>query len=178
MSRQSDPEGRDSGFANTSGAGWVVKTQADRGRFCQNFTLGLLESGGCVGWPGFKYRDNDHGLSFDGRWLAISSGSGENGSQIYVVPASGGEARAVTPTGPSYWHGWSPDGKTLTYCAKRSGNFDVYTIPAAGGSETRLTDAKGLDDGPAYTAADSKQIAFVSYRHVLPEAATSATLRP
>jgi len=49
----------DSGFANTTGAGWVVKTQADRGRFYQNFTLGLLESGGCVGWHWFKYRDND-----------------------------------------------------------------------------------------------------------------------
>jgi len=52
-------KGMDSGLANTSGAGWVVKTQEDRGRFYQNFTLGLLESGGCVGWHWFKYRDND-----------------------------------------------------------------------------------------------------------------------
>ncbi len=49
----------DSGFANTTGAGWVVATQADRGKFYQNFALGLLESGGCVGWHWFKYRDND-----------------------------------------------------------------------------------------------------------------------
>ncbi|WP_414664061.1 glycoside hydrolase 5 family protein [Horticoccus sp. 23ND18S-11] len=52
-------KGMDSGFANTTGAGWVVKTQADRGRFYQNFTLGLIETGGCVGWHWFKYRDND-----------------------------------------------------------------------------------------------------------------------
>lgn len=52
-------KGMDSGMANTTGAGFVVKTQADRGRFYQNFTLGLLESGGCVGWHWFKYRDND-----------------------------------------------------------------------------------------------------------------------
>ncbi len=52
-------KGMDSGFKNTTGAGFVVKTQADRGRFYQNFTLGLLESGGCVGWHWFKYRDND-----------------------------------------------------------------------------------------------------------------------
>jgi hypothetical protein len=52
-------KGMDSGYANTSGAGFVVKTQADRGKFYQNFTLGLLESGGCVGWHWFKYRDND-----------------------------------------------------------------------------------------------------------------------
>lgn len=52
-------KGMDSGYANRSGAGWVVKTQADRGRFYQNFTLGLLESGDCVGWHWFKYLDND-----------------------------------------------------------------------------------------------------------------------
>jgi len=52
-------KGMDSGLANKSGAGWVVKTQADRGRFYQNFTLGLLESKVCVGWDWFKYIDND-----------------------------------------------------------------------------------------------------------------------
>jgi hypothetical protein len=52
-------KGMDSGLANTSGAGWVVKTQADRGRFYENFTLGLLESKVCVGWDWFKYIDND-----------------------------------------------------------------------------------------------------------------------
>jgi hypothetical protein len=52
-------KGDDSGMANTSGAGWTVKTQRDRGRFYQNFTLGLLESKVCVGWHWFKYADND-----------------------------------------------------------------------------------------------------------------------
>jgi len=47
------------GLANTAGAGWVVRTQADRGLFYQNFTLGLLESKNCVGWHWFKYQDND-----------------------------------------------------------------------------------------------------------------------
>ena len=49
----------DSGLPNTSGAGWLVKTQADRGAFYQNFALALLESKTCVGWHWFKYRDND-----------------------------------------------------------------------------------------------------------------------
>ena len=49
----------DSGMANTSGAGWLVKTQRDRGLFYENFTLGLLESKDCVGWHWFKYIDND-----------------------------------------------------------------------------------------------------------------------
>jgi len=52
-------KGADSGLPNNSGAGWIVKTQKDRGLFYQNFTLGLLESKVCVGWHWFKYIDND-----------------------------------------------------------------------------------------------------------------------
>ena len=52
-------KGQDSGMANTTGAGWIVPTQKDRGRFYQNFTLALLESKTCVGWHWFKYMDND-----------------------------------------------------------------------------------------------------------------------
>ena len=57
----------------------------------------------------------------------------------------------MTPLGPSYLHGWSPDGQQLAYCAERNGNYDVYVIPAEGGEETRLTTAEGLDDGPEYS---------------------------
>jgi hypothetical protein len=52
-------KGEDSGLANSSGAGWIVKSQRDRGLFYQNFTLALLESKVCVGWHWFKYSDND-----------------------------------------------------------------------------------------------------------------------
>ena len=105
--------------------------------------------------------NNDHGLSPDGRHLAISH-SPEGQSLIYVLPAAGGEPRLVTPKGPSYWHGWSPDGKTLAYCAERGGEYDVYAIPVDGGEETRLTTAPGLDDGPDY--APDGRIWFNSVR--------------
>lgn len=52
-------KGMDSGLANTSGAGWTVPTQRDRGLFYQTFTLGLLETKSCVGWHWLSYRDND-----------------------------------------------------------------------------------------------------------------------
>ncbi len=52
-------KGADSGMPNTGGAGWLVRTQAERGLFYQNFTLALLESRVCVGWHWFKYSDND-----------------------------------------------------------------------------------------------------------------------
>ena len=52
-------KGMDSGLPNKSGAGMVVKTQKDRAHAYQHFTLGLLESGGCIGWQWFRYLDND-----------------------------------------------------------------------------------------------------------------------
>ena len=54
-------KGMDSGMANITGAGWTVRTQKDRGRFYQNYTLGLLKEPGCVGWHWFKYASGEQG---------------------------------------------------------------------------------------------------------------------
>jgi len=110
--------------------------------------------------------NNDHGISFDGKTLAISNHVQENGngnSIVFTVPVEGGIPKRITAKGPSYWHGWSPDGKWLTYCAERNGNYDVYKIPSNGGEEIRLTTAEGLDDGPEYSP-DGKFIYFNSTR--------------
>ena len=108
--------------------------------------------------------NNDHGISPDGTQLVISDQSQERRqSLIYVLPIDGGTPRRVTPLGPSYWHGWSPDGKTLAYCAERDGKFDVYSIGVDGGREVQLTNAEGLDDGPDYSA-DGRYIYFNSER--------------
>ena len=114
---------------------------------------------------GFAIRcNNDHGVSPDGSTLVISDQSqGKRQSLIYTLPITGGTPKLITPTGPSYWHGWSPDGKTLAFCGERNGEFDVYTVPAAGGPETRLTTAKGLDDGPEFSP-DGASIYFNSDR--------------
>lgn len=110
-----------------------------------------------------RHCNNDHGLSPDGALLAISDQTRGGGSRIYIVPASGGTPRQLTDLAPSYWHGWSPDGSTIAYCAERNGEFDVYTMPVSGGLERRLTTAKGLDDGPDYTP-DGQFIYFNSER--------------
>ena len=116
--------------------------------------------------------NNDHGISPDQTQLAISDNSEEtksaNGatghdSLIYVVPIDGGKPRRVTENGPSYWHGWSPDGKTLAFVGQRHGEFDIYTVPVSGGDENRLTTARGLDDGPEYSP-DGEYIYFNSER--------------
>jgi hypothetical protein len=114
---------------------------------------------------GFATRCNtDHLVSPDSTRLGISDNSQEDHqSLVYIVPIEGGAPRRITQKSPSYLHGWSPDGKTLAFVGERNGEFDIYAIPAAGGEETRLTTAKGLDDGPEYTA-DGKYIYFNSER--------------
>jgi TolB protein len=108
--------------------------------------------------------NNDHGISPDGTQLVISDNSQEeHRSLVYIVPIGGGTPRRITQKSPSYWHGWSPDGKTLAFVGERNGDFDIYAIPAAGGEEAQLTTAKGLDDGPEYTP-DGKYIYFNSER--------------
>lgn len=116
--------------------------------------------------------NNDHVFSPDGTRLAIShSPEGGMTSKVYTVPVAGGIPQEITPKYPSFLHGWSPDGKTLAYCAFRDmeSGGDVYVIPAEGGGETRLTDAKGLNDGPEYSP-DGEYIWFNSVRTGLMQA--------
>ena len=115
---------------------------------------------------GFATRNNnDHVLSFDGRMLGISHHTAEDSgaSIVYTVPVTGGTPTRVTAKGPSYLHGWSPDGRWLVYTGQRNNEFDVYKIPSAGGDEIRLTTTPGLDDGPEFTP-DGRYIYFNSTR--------------
>ncbi len=121
-------------------------------------TPALIDTGDVI------HNNNDHVLSFDGSMLAISSQSAkEHHSVVYTVPVTGGQPKQITPTGPSYLHGWSPDGKFLVFTGMRGGVYDIYRVPTEGGEETRLTTELGLDDGPEYTP-DGEYIYFNSVR--------------
>ena len=108
--------------------------------------------------------NNDHVLSPDGLGLFVSHHTKEDGlSRIYKIFFDGRMPELVTPLAPSYLHGVTADGKTLAYCAERDGEYDIYTIPTAGGNETQLTTAFGLNDGPEYDC-DGEYIWFNSVR--------------
>ncbi len=117
----------------------------------------------------YRKNNNDHGLSPDGRWLAISDQSEpDDHSRIYVLPVEGSDRPRLVaghPSTPSYWHGWSPDGRTIAYTATRpeTNDFDIYAKDLAGGPERRLTTSPGLDDGPEYSP-DGRYIYFNSAR--------------
>jgi len=100
-----------------------------------------------------SYRcNNDKSLSPDGKKLAFSANHAPvDESQVFVSNADGTSPRLLTPNTPSYFHGWSPDGKWLAFVAERGGNFDIYRVAVNGGNEERLTSSPGFDDGPDYS---------------------------
>ena len=109
--------------------------------------------------------NNDHVLSFDGKYMGIShhAEEAEGKSIIYTLPITGGVPKKVTEKGPSYLHGWSPDNKYLIYTAERDNMYNIYRIPVDGGKEIKLTNTPGLDDGSEYSP-DGKYIYFNSTR--------------
>ena len=86
--------------------------------------------------------NNDHGISFDGKLLAISNSVKGGGSAVYVLPLEGGVPKMITEKTPSYWHGWAPNNKEVVYVAMRNGKtvYNIYRNSIEGGKEVALTD--------------------------------------
>jgi Tol biopolymer transport system component len=109
--------------------------------------------------------NNDHGISFDGKLLAIShhrDGMPGGGSTVYVLPLAGGIPKQVTENTPSYWHGWAPNNKEVVFVAQRNGSkiYHIYKATIADGKETQLTfHEKGHVDGPEYSP-DGKYVYY------------------
>jgi TolB protein len=107
--------------------------------------------------------NNDHGISFDGKLLAISHSPKGSGSKVYVLPLEGGVPKLITENAPSYWHGWAANNKEVVYVAIRGGKkvYNLYKNSINGGKEVALTDIKAGEhvDGCEYTP-DGKYIYY------------------
>jgi Tol biopolymer transport system component len=108
--------------------------------------------------------NNDHGISFDGKTLAISNsrdGMPGGGSSVYILPLTGGEPKLLTEQTPSYWHGWNPNNKEVCFVAQRGTKiYNLYKQSINGGKEVQLTfNTKGHVDGPEYSP-DGKYIYY------------------
>ena len=110
--------------------------------------------------------NNDKAISPNGKKVAFSATVPPGkGSQVFLSDADGSNVKLMTSESPSYFHGWSPDNKTLAFVAQRngSGQYDIYGIPAEGGAEKQLTSNVHQDDGPDYSP-DGKWIYINSDR--------------
>jgi Tol biopolymer transport system component len=109
--------------------------------------------------------NNDHVLSPDGTTIYVSSDDGH----LYALPFAGGSPRRVSNEHVTphhyYLHGISPDGLTLAYVAVEQPDgvrmVNIFTIPAAGGADTRLTHLSMPNDGPEFSP-DGQWIYFNS----------------
>lgn len=114
-----------------------------------------------------EYRcNNDKAISPDGKELGFSATlAPKSGSEVFIAHADGTNIRSLTQDSPSYFHGWSPDSKTLAFVAQRngSGQYDIYRVPATGGAEERLNSSPSQEDGPDYSP-DGKWIYVNSTR--------------
>jgi TolB protein len=105
-----------------------------------------------------------HGLSPDGKWLAISCAMPDRPeTRVYVVPSDGGSPRLVTQNPNSYFHSWSPNGKTILFTRPDHGSNNIHAISVEGGEEKALTSGSGISDDPDYSP-DGQFIYFNSDR--------------
>ena len=79
--------------------------------------------------------NNEEGFSPDGKTLAFPARAGATGSQVYTIASAGGSPKMIVAETPSYFHGFSPDGKWMAVVSQRNGNFDLFRVPTAGGPQ-------------------------------------------
>jgi Tol biopolymer transport system component len=118
-------------------------------------------SPGCYGWLFQGHAE----WSPDGKSLVMFGGKAN--PQIYVTTIDGTDPRQVTDRpGPNVDPSWSPDGSTIVFVGCPSvpcspPDYEIYTVPAAGGPVHRLTYDHLRDNDPRYSP-NGKMIAWES----------------
>jgi Tol biopolymer transport system component len=147
---------------NRAGKLWSVPAAESEGALAEAMPIDIGNATDCTG---------SHGLSPDGKWIAMTCTTPDHpGRRVYVVPAAGaivpatgGAPRMVTANPDSYFHSWSPDGKTILFTRPSHGSGNIYSISIDGGAETALTTSAGISDDPDFSA-DGQWIYFNSDR--------------
>ena len=98
---------------------------------------------------------------------------------LWVVEVASGAAKQITEG--QDWNDadpqWSPDGTRIAFVSDRTGkeydgsdNTDVWVIPAAGGTLTKISDHASFDESPRWSA-DGKLLFFTgqTQRHQFPK---------
>jgi len=105
-------------------------------------------------------------LSPDGRYLAYTSYTSGRPT-LYIKNLADNKISSVAKNGVSVdpsWRNGSEVATTLSF----EGDQEIYLVRPDGGITRRLTNSKGIDVSPTFSA-DGRQMAFVSSRNGLPQ---------
>jgi len=154
---------------NRAGKLWSVPAAESDGAIPEATPIDIGNASDCTG---------SHGLSPDGKWIAMTCTTPDHpGRRVYIVsaagafvpaagaivPATGGAPRMVTTNPDSYFHSWSPDGKTILFTRPSHGSLNIFAISPGGGEESALTTGTGVSDDPDFSP-DGRWIYFNSDR--------------
>jgi Tol biopolymer transport system component/serine/threonine protein kinase len=93
----------------------------------------------------------------DGRDIAFNTWA-KDLSSIFVVSAEGGSPRRLTEqTRDGFLPAWSKDGRWIYFCSNRSGDLQIWKMPAQGGRAVRVTKKGGFEP---LEAADGKTLYY------------------
>jgi TolB protein len=135
------------GAANWTKDGQTLYFNRD-GRIWKTDVLGAAQERVNIGRH--LWCDDNHGLSPDNRFLAISCARVRGQpTSLYVLPLTGGDLRQLTHGGSAEFHGWARDGTMIAFSGTRDDHTDIYVFPVQDGKEIRLT-SSGLNDGPDF----------------------------
>jgi TolB protein len=135
------PDGRELTFVSNRGHVWG--------------TGGVWRMAAAPGTPAREIHDEETtwkarpDWSPDGRRVVYSSYLGRQWNQLWLVPASGGDAFQLTygdfdATAPR----WSPDGSRIAFISNQDGNTSLWLLTVAGGSRIPVEATKRLHQGP------------------------------
>jgi Tol biopolymer transport system component len=90
----------------------------------------------------------------DGRWIAYTGRSG--GSDIWLVPAAGGEPVRVTDDDGNDWGpAWSPDSRVLYFSSDRAGPMSLWRVEVDPGTGAAVGDPELLPTPSRFAAHPS-----------------------
>lgn len=100
----------------------------------------------------------------DQRTITFMTYQGQRQPRVMVYEIESGRVRPlVEQPYMTFAPRYAPDSSRIIFSMAVNGNTDIYTIPVAGGTPTRLTNAPGIDTGGSFSP-DGSRIVFESDR--------------